>query len=337
MFITDRFSRFQSLFAERLEAMLESEALGAFILVLANSLQDAPLRQRLMPALQKRFAHLGEKWRQQGIDAPVDDAAVFEQLLGLDLAALPVWRSHRLEPDVARGEVAWEITVNSLRKLRPQRASGKVLRSVIQPFEASAFHFNKPFLAPEVLWQGDWRGHSLRVLYNKFPFAPWHLLLAFAPEQNLPQVITRESHEAMFALQAEVAARWSGFALGYNSLAAGASVNHLHFQGFVRATPLPIETAPLARWPLPVERFASVTQSWRAIEALLAANRAFNLLYLDSGCYLMARAFQGTVALPPWLEGAGWLDLAGVMTVPDEVAAQALSADMIASGLARLA
>lgn len=58
----------------------------------------------------------------------------------------------------------------------------------------------------------------------------------------LPQRIDRESF--LLALYMAVEAGNPYFRLGYNSLGAFATINHLHFQAYYLATPFPVERAP---------------------------------------------------------------------------------------------
>jgi len=54
------------------------------------------------------------------------------------------------------------------------------------------------------------------------------------------------------------------------------------------------------------------------INQLIEKDEAFNCLYRQGVCYVISRKYQGTVDLPEWLSGAGWLDVTGVVTVSDE-------------------
>jgi hypothetical protein len=67
-----------------------------------------------------------------------------------------------------------------------------------------------------------------------------------------------------------------------------------------------------------VKRFSNVDASWEYINQLALDDIAFNCLYREKSCYVIPRKYQGAVNLPDWLEGAGWLDVAGVMTVSDK-------------------
>jgi hypothetical protein len=330
MFIAADIDAFKADFAAGLENMLTPTGLGAFILVLANSMQDRELFARLSAPLVKTFAQLQEN----NPDGPEDDRNVFAALLASGIDALDCWEHCPHEP--------WERVLNPLRSLRPARVSSEVFREIQQPFDPSKFHFNKPFLRPEILWEGAWQGGQLRVLYNKFPFAPWHLLVVPEPQQCLPQFLTREHHARMLALVAEQSNTLPGLGMAFNSLGAYASVNQLHFQGFMRETPLPLE---LPHWqhnggqeayPLDCLRTASAQESWQMIEALHAANQPYNLLYRTDACYIVPRQGQGLVALPAWAQGMAWHEICGVFTLPDRTALEGIGAVEIAAQLARL-
>jgi len=335
MFIAKDLNQFKYLFVSKLKDMLSDDGLGAFILVLANSRQDAFLREELAVELQKTFFRLKDNFIAGKLDAPQDDIDVFKQIIDIELDEIETWQYRRV------GD--WEVTYNSMRRLRPARASSQVLNSITQDFDENRFHFNKPFLKPEILWEGEHRGVMSRVLYNKFPFSDYHLLIVISPQENRSQLLTPQAHDYVFALVQEMNDFIPGFGIGFNSLAAGASVNHFHFQGFMREQAFPIEHAQWhhnggkADYPLAVNRFADAAESWRYIEHLIRHNKAFNCVYRNSCCYVIERKFQGTVELPEWLTGAGWLDVAGVCTVSDEATFQQLTADEWCGGLRLLA
>jgi len=334
MFIAEDPDQFKNLFVSKLKNMLSDDELGAFILVLANSQQDAYLKKELEVDLKNIFAVLKDDFIAGKLKATQDDSDVFQQLLNIAPEDIPVWQ-YKTAGD-------WEVACNSLRKLRPARASTQVLKSVRQDFDETKFHFNKPFLAPEIMWQGEYRNNSVRVLYNKFPFSDYHLLIVISPEKNLSQVLTLEMHQTVFTMVNDAEALFPGFGIGFNSLAAGASVNHLHFQGFVREQKFPLEMACWKHnggeqeYPLQVKSFADEASSWDCIEQLIGQNKAFNCLYRNNRCYVIPRQFQGTVALPDWLAGAGWLDVAGVVTVSDVDTFNAIDEKAISHALSLL-
>jgi hypothetical protein len=316
VFIAEDINQFKSLFVNQLKNMLSADELGAFILVLANSHQDAFLKNVLQDDLTNTFVALKDNFIAGKLNATQDVSDVFKQLIDVELEDVPAW-SYKTTAN-------WEVVYNSMRQLRPARASSQILTTIKQPYDEETFHFNKAFLKPEILWQGLYRKLKLRVLFNKFPFSDYHLLIVVSPEKNSSQLLTQEIHQYAYEMTNSVSEVFPGFGLGFNSLAAGASVNHLHFQGFIRDQAFPIENR---RWkhhggdvgyPLTVKCFTDTDLAWDYMDDLINRDIAFNCLYRKNSCYIIPRKYQGAVKLPGWLTGAGWLDVAGVMTVSDE-------------------
>lgn len=337
MFIANDLNQFKTLFVAKLKGMLSADELGAFILVLANSHQDDFLRAELKPVLADTFLALKKKYSAGSLAAPQDDMDVFEQLLELQLDDIANWQYKNTTDNAG-----WEIVCNAMRKMRPPRASSQVLHSIKQPYDEHRFHFNKAFLKPEILWQGVYKEKATRILFNKFPFATYHLLIVVAPEENRAQLLSQEMHHYAASLATEMAELLPGFGIGYNSLAAGASVNHLHFQGFIREHDFVIEknywlhNAGSEVYPLAVQRFTEAQASWGYIKQLTENDEAFNCLYRHNICYVVVRKYQATMELPEWLSGAGWIDVAGAITVSDEHAFNAIDGQSIVSGLGQL-
>ncbi len=73
--------------------------------------------------------------------------------------------------------------------------------------------------------------------------------------------------------------------------------------------------------------------SWQYISQLIAKDVAFNCIYKENVCYVVVRKYQGTVTLPDWLTGAGWLDVAGVVTVSDENTFDSIKSEAITEAL----
>jgi hypothetical protein len=77
-----------------------------------------------------------------------------------------------------------------------------------------------------------------------------------------------------------------GVGLAYNGFGAFASVNHLHFQFFVRGEPLPIADPAWhhngggIRYPIGCTTYHGVDPAWDAISALNAEGASYNLIYL---------------------------------------------------------
>ncbi len=176
------------------------------------------------------------------------------------------------------------------------------------------------------------------MLYNKFPLAPYHLLLVPDPEQGLPQFLTRHYHSMIADLVSQAQSSLPGLYFGYNSLGAYASVNHLHFHAVIRETQCPVEALHWSHrggdldYPLPLRLYPSVQDSWQAIAELHTAQQAYNLLYSRDGVYVIPRQTQNTIVVPEGMQGAGWLELCGELTISEASAQTDLAAD-IARGL----
>lgn len=332
-------------FAAGLAAMLErqcraqrGDGLGVYILVLANAAQDPtlwpPLRDPLLRCHHDLAAAIRLALRHGAkLDAPADDLMVFLKLMALDLNADDY---DQLQVSPVRRVGPWEVQFNPLRALRPARMSEVRVEGLMRPFDAAGFHFNKPFLAKEVLWQGDLVGKAARLLYNKFPFAPLHGLLAPEPEQQRPQYLTPEMHAWAWQVAQQAGAAMAGFGLAYNSYGAYASVNHLHFQTFVRTQPLPLQRLDPAAYPLPVCCFSEVAEAWFHIDALHAAATPYNLIYGADGVCVIARARQGEIALQAWSPGFAWSEVAGAFSVSTREDYAGLTAAEIEQALAAL-
>ena len=306
------------IFVAGLERMLVThEDLGVYILVLANAAQDAtlwlPLRDQVMRRHQAHAAAIKAALRNgDKLDAPADDLLVFLKLLALDLDA-DGFELLRVGPPRSLGP--WEVTLNPLRALRPARMSEAKVEGMMRPFDAAGFHFNKPFLAREVLWQGELAGKTARVLYNKFPFAPLHGLLAPEPDRQRPQFLTPEMLGWAWDVAQLASTAIPGFGLAYNSYGAYASVNHLHFQTYVRDEPLPLHRLDPTRYPLPAMHFNDPSGAWFHIDALHAANTPYNLVFSQTGVSVIARARQGEIPLQAWSPGFAWSEVAGAFSV----------------------
>ena len=140
MFVAPNQKEFQSLFAEKVFAMLAPEELGAFILVLANSLQDRKSQASLKSDVLAMFVELNNRRKQGELKATDDDLAVFEKIKKKGVGILSAWESIR------QGE--WEVVCNPMRSLRPALAFAEKVFSIFIEFYSNKFNFNKPFLQP---------------------------------------------------------------------------------------------------------------------------------------------------------------------------------------------
>lgn len=328
-------------FEEGLRRQATLPGIGTFILTLANASTDPLLWDRLHPQLADRFVTLTEQCRHdlrtgQPLTIPEDDLTVFLKLVLLGFKDL--------ETTQIRQEGPWEIQYNPLRALRPARASTqKCTDALPPPFSETGFHFNKPFLRPEILWEGEWLHHPVRLLYNKFPFVPLHGLLVPVPERGLPQAIQQEWH--LFAWHAcqTLGHNIEGFKIAFNSYGAQASVNHLHFQTCVRDTPLPVESLHWQHnggqmtYPLPCHAFTSPLDAWFFIDHLQQSRQPYNLIYTPERLYCLPRRPQGSHPQPTWSPGYAWYEMAGGMTTYNRIDFDRLRATDLHDALAQVA
>ena len=326
-------------FAEGLAAMLDQHAgLGVYILVLANAAYDPALWERLSPALSARHEELAATLKAtlrsgRKLSEPDDDVLVFLKLHAIGF--------EHLQPLESRSTGPWEILFNPIRALRPPRTSGLKFETLLCPFDPASFHFNKPFLAKEIFWEGELAGKAARLLYNKFPFARLHGLLVPDPLRQMPQYLTLEQHGWAWNLCAE--SNVAGLCLGYNSYGAGASVNHLHFQSFVRAQPLPVQDGRFIHnggntpYPLPCLRFTDAASAWYQLDQLHQSNTPYNLIYSPGYLHLVARVPQDSARLGEPIRGYGWSEMAGVVTLFSREAFDQLSTAEFEAALAGFA
>jgi len=287
MFVASDADAFLHLFVNTMRTMLSPDEAGAFILVLANSMQDAELKNGLKHDLGDNFKLIQQKVQQGQLGITQDDLDVFKAIEAVGVDSLSFWQLQNV------GE--WELVYNPMRALRPARESNDTVDNIRRPFDEGRFNFNKPYLRPEILWQGRWHETQLRVLYNKFPFAPYHLIIVPDPEKQMPQYLTADYHSMMWGLIEQQQMVLPGFGVGYNSLGACASVNQLHFQGFVRAELLPIEQHKWKHnggndlYPMNCYVFGSVRDSWALINQYHNSNQPYNLFYRPGRCYVIPR------------------------------------------------
>lgn len=305
-------------FVRGLDEMLAQEQLGSFILVLANAVYAPAIHAQLRPRLARRFTEFSGRYREllaggRPLPAAPDDLLVLLKLMVVGFDAL--------QPTVARALGVFEVQFNHLRAFRPPRMTDAVVDGVYRPFDDHGFHFNKPFLMREVLWEGRIDGRHMRWLYNKFPFAPWHSLLVIEPAQERPQWLDAADVEVVWQLARRLAPGLPGVGFGYNAYGAYASVNHQHFQMFVRDVGrYPVESM---RWrhnggghdyPSDCIRCDDMATLEHILADLHAANRTYNLLLRPGCCYVLPRALQGSYRHSAWTGGFAWAELAGSLT-----------------------
>uniref|UniRef100_A0A5B6Z076 Putative GDP-L-galactose phosphorylase n=2 Tax=Davidia involucrata TaxID=16924 RepID=A0A5B6Z076_DAVIN len=160
------------------------------------------------------------------------------------------------ETKVIPGEYGFIAQLNEGRHLKKRPTEFRVDK-VLQPFDGNKFNFTKVG-QEEVLFQFeaseddevqffpsapiDVENSPSVVAINVSPIEYGHVLLIPRILECLPQRIDRESLLLAIYMAAEAGNPY--FRLGYNSLGAFATINHLHFQAYYLAVPFPIEKAP---------------------------------------------------------------------------------------------
>lgn len=160
------------------------------------------------------------------------------------------------ETKVIQGRCGFIAQLNEGRHLKKRPTEFQVDK-VLQPFDANKFNFTKvgqeeglfqfePSEDDEVhfvpLAPIDVDNSPSVVAINVSPIEYGHVLLIPRILECLPQRIDYESF--LLALHMAIEAGNPYFRLGYNSLGAFATINHLHFQAYYLAVPFPLEKAP---------------------------------------------------------------------------------------------
>eukprot|EP00892_Ulva_mutabilis_P008241 jgi/Ulvmu1/578/UM001_0586.1 len=160
------------------------------------------------------------------------------------------------ETKVTEGVYGFVAQLNEGRASK-KRATEFCVDKVVQPFDGGKFNFQKASMK-EVLFQfttgavSHTHYHSQAcctsspnlVLINVSPIEYGHVLLVPRVNDCIPQIVDQTS--MLFALQCAMEIHSPFFRLGYNSLGAFGTINHLHFQGYFLEQPYPVEIAPIA-------------------------------------------------------------------------------------------
>lgn len=193
-----------------------------------------------------------------------DSSSYFHQNSLLDSLILAEWES-KSEQDLFRYDVTACPThtipgsYGFIAQLNEGRASKKrptefQVDKVIQPFDDSKFNFCKAKQS-EILFafeegksgSSDFNeayvasGSPNLVLINVSPIEYGHILLVPRVLDNLPQLVNPDT--LLLALQFAHEVNNPYMRVGYNSLGAYATINHLHFQAYYLSAAMPLERA----------------------------------------------------------------------------------------------
>ena len=331
---------FQQAFTSGLTGLLQKGGLGPFILVCANASFDQRVEAATAEGLAVLYQSLSADYVDalssgKAIQAVDEDLLVFLKLHAVGFA--------RLQATETRFAGPWEVQFNQLRSFRPRRISAQVPQTLHVPFDEAGFHFNKPFMQKESFWSGKLSGRHATLYYNKYPFADFHGLLVPERESCLPQFLTEAHHHYVWQVTLDLSRTLEGVGFGYNSLGAFASVNHLHFQMFVKPAGLSVMSADWQHnggttlYPASCAVFDSAASAWNFLCGLHEKNTPYNLLYGKGRVYVFPRMKQGCYQQPDWTSGFAWLEMAGGMITFNRESYLHLEQATIAEELARLA
>ncbi len=324
--------KFGHAFAQGLSMMLEQDGLGVFILVCANAGLSPALQRSLSTALESHYRRhadryreaLGQGWALHDAD---DDVLVFLKMMVIGYEGLRQAERKSVGP--------WEVQFNQLRAFRPPRMAHSRVEAIHVPFNDSGFHFNKPYLRKECFWSGMLAGREVELLYNKFPFVDYHGLLVPQREHNAPQFLIRDDHFYLWRVCEALGGNLPGVGFGYNAYGAYASVNHLHFQMYIRDAGLPVESIMWRHnggsrpYPTECERFSEAEDAWSYIEALHREGKSYNLLYVPGALYCLPRKKQGSYRHADWSSGFAWYEMCGGVVTFNRTQYDALDAAAI--------
>lgn len=326
-------------FTAGLSGLLQKGGLGPFILVCANASFDKRVEFATAEGLRKLYDELSAEYvvalaNGKPIQAVEEDLLVFLKLHAVGFERLQATETRRVGP--------WEVQFNQLRSFRPKRITTQVPQTLHVPFDEAGFHFNKPFMQKEAFWSGKLSGRQATLYYNKYPFADFHGLLAPERDSCLPQFLTEAHHHYLWQATLDLSRTLDGVGFGYNSLGAFASVNHLHFQMFVKPAGLPVMSVEWRHnggdkpYPAHCSVFDSPTAAWTYLSGLHDKNTPYNLLYSKDLLYVFPRLKQGCYAQPDWTSGFAWLEMAGGMITFNRDSYLNLDEITIAQELAKL-
>ena len=338
LFLSEK--QFRQGFVAGLEQMLtEHDGLGVFILVMANALIAPEVWEHLDADLHKQFDENSDYFksaltRGESLNATDDDIQVFLKMMVVGYKNLSPSEQHSLDN--------WSMEFNMLRAFRPPRSANLEIATNHAPFNDDGFHFNRKFLRKEALWEGELEGRFVELLYNKFPFVENHTLLVPEREHCAPQFLTKGDHSYIWRLSKKLEETLPDVGIAYNSYGAYASVNHLHFQLFIREERLPIESAQWIHnggsdiYPTEVLVIDDIDAAWEEIAKIHQQGISYNLLYRPGHLYIIPRKRQGSEGHASWNSGITWYELCGAFVCFNREAFGTLTAEDIQTEIVKV-
>ncbi len=326
--IFDSVSDFHTVFMHGLDEMLQSENLDAatFNLVFGNAILHHKERD-MIARLEQAKIKLGYKIDQEKTD---DNSIIFFQLKDMKLD----WQNWTMIED--RKINSWNIQLNKFRILKPKGFGTKKVTDLFQKFDENDFNFNK--VKQPTIWEGAYFDRQVSLYYNEFPYKDLQAILVLDPKLNKEQFLTKVDNLYMWSI-CERLKNLYNISIGYNSLGAFASVNHLHFHLMIGIEELTVVQSKWSHnggsdeYPARVYIFEDVDKSWNLIETLHSKNIAYNILYTPGKIYVFPRKFQDTYVTPSWSTGFGWYEFSGNFIIYEDEEVNALTDEIIRKSL----
>ncbi|MDH5446498.1 MAG: DUF4922 domain-containing protein [Gammaproteobacteria bacterium] len=323
-------------FEESLINILSYKTANTFILACANFIQHPEMLNYNSSQLKEAFNYIEKDFLEcqnnnQVPDGSPDDIQVMNKIIEIGFNNLEPIQSKEIEYKNSY----FLINYNQLRSFRPERMSTVKNIQLDTNFNASGFHFDKPFLKKETFSAGEINGRHISLLYNKFPFVKYHALLVIDKENHNKQYLTKEYLDYVFSLQNHFHNNLPELVIAYNSLGAGASVNHLHFQVFLETQALPISSNMYKHnggemdYPASCLFFSDQNSCWSFIKKLHANNTPYNLLFKNNKIYCLPRNMNHCDHSYLNLSTCGWSEMAGVFNLPNKDSFTAINSDKL--------
>lgn len=280
--------------------------LGILILLSAQATFNQDLHRKINTRLDSAYKNLSVEIKNIPDNLKNDDYFVALKIIEHG------WKKIE-KVSFKKSDKLWHVQYNQLRTFKPRRNAVEKISSVYKKFDKSSFNFNKPFLKKECFKKCRCNGLDVSLFYNKFPFVPYHTLLVPEQEKNHPQFLKRKLHFYAF----DLVKKTEGFAIGYNSIGAYASVNHFHFQLFIEKEKMPVRNSIWThnggkkKYPADCLVFESKTASWKFISQLHKNNIPYNILYTKEKTYIFPVNFQKKHKKTIFPLGFAWIEFSG--------------------------
>ena len=331
---------YKQAFEEGLTRILQHQTAGTFILACANFFQHPEFLQNNKTLLHNVYSHIKEYYltcHREGRqpDDAADDVAVMNKLIELSLDNLEGVEYRKINVS----GIDFLLNYNQLRSFRPARMSKTETIQLDFAFNPDGFHFDKPFLEKETFAEGEIDGKQLSLLYNKFPFIHYHALLVLDKTKHTRQYLTQAHLEYIANLQTCTQQHCPEFVIAYNSLGAGASVNHLHFHTYLDTVSLPIfskryeHNGGIQPYPANCQVHNNSEAAWQMIETFHTNNTPYNLLFRDNKIYCLPRKKPQQKFIHLNVSLYAWSNMGGLMNADNKNQLTKITAEELISSL----